>query len=562
MKRFILFLLAISLFLPIHQPSFAEKSETSHVKEQVIAQTARSKLSDLTSLYLEGSDGYLIYGRPATFTVRTTGGSGKYEYEFTLSGRSVKTGFLADIETRRRSSNPSFTFTPENTSTEYLILVTVYDSTGKSTWWESEYIDVYPAEALDDAETVPAKVRQITDECLKSAGRSDYSRALWLHDWLIYNADYDTSYTYYQPDGVLLYGTGVCDSYTRAYNLLLREIGIECLRLVGTANGESHSWNLVRLNGNWYHIDCTWDDPIGGGKERHTYFALTDEQMTFDHKWENSGYIVPKCTSGDVAKFLQSLMIPVSGAPDFEDKLSQLVNERTDYAYFITENSSFNLNFVFTSWIAENKGKNGLIGYYRIRYSSRYIEVFLNFDNSGLDTQSVRKAALKEHELRMSVGEREVLDYIYLPEYATEGLVWSSDNENVVSVENGVISAVGPGLTTVRLSYPNGSEACQVYVFTDDSVILPEGLQILEEAAFEDCNYVQTVRLPRSLTGIESRAFAACEGLLFVFFASADAEIAPDAFEGCENLTIYAPAGGSVAAFARENGLRFAVSEP
>ena len=99
-------------------------------------------------------------------------------------------------------------------------------------------------------------------------------------------------------------------------------------------------------------------------------------------------------------------------------------------------------------------------------------------------------------------------------------------------------------------------------MFTDDAVILPEGLQILEEAAFEDCNYVQTVRLPRSLTGIESRAFAECEGLLFVFFASADAEIAPDAFEGCENLTIYAPAGGSVAAFARENSLRFAVSEP
>ena len=131
-----------------------------------------------------------------------------------------------------------------------------------------------------------------------------------------------------------------------------------------------------------------------------------------------------------------------------------------------------------------------------------------------------------------------------------------------MTVEDGVVRAVGSGSATIRLSFSGGSDECRVFVLTSDALSLPEGVRTLESEALAGCPNVQTVCLPRSLTAVEGRAFAECEGLLFVFFASADAEIAPDAFEGCENLTIYAPAGGSVAAFARENGLRFAVSEP
>ena len=222
----------------------------------------------------------------------------------------------------------------------------------------------------------------------------------------------------------------------------------------------------------------------------------------------------------------------------------------------------FDLQSAFQSWYSENQSMDGLYGYYLASFSSGKCEVYLNLGEAYPGTAVVQRAALRAHTLYLPMGARDVLDFIRLPEKATGGLQWTSDNEAAVTVENGVVRAVGHGSATIRLSYAGGSDECRVYVLTSDTLSLPEGTQTLEAEAFAGCADVQTVRLPQSLSTVGSRAFAECEGLLFVFFASADAEIAPDAFEGCDNLTIYAPAGGSVAAFAVENGLRFAVSEP
>lgn len=205
---------------------------------------------------------------------------------------------------------------------------------------------------------------------------------------------------------------------------------------------------------------------------------------------------------------------------------------------------------------------NGLYGFYLASFSSKECEIYLNLGGAYPGAAVVQRAALRAHTLYLPMGERDVLDFAQLPENATEGLQWTSDNEAAVTVENGVIRAVGHGSAVIRLSFAGGSDECRVFVLISDELTLPEGLLALEEEAFSGTSDIQTVRLPQSLTLVGSRAFADCEALLSVYFASADAEIASDAFEGCENLTIYAPADGSVAAFARENGLRFALSEP
>lgn len=124
-----------------------------------------------------------------------------------------------------------------------------------------------------------------------SSGMSEKEKALVLHNWLIYNAYYDLSYSIYTADGVLVKGTGVCDSYSKAYSMLLDKAGIENKRVTGVAK-EGHAWNLVRVGGQWYHVDCTWDDPTGGpetavsGYEQGTYFLKGDAFMrqsrTFD----------------------------------------------------------------------------------------------------------------------------------------------------------------------------------------------------------------------------------------------------------------------------------------
>lgn len=49
-----------------------------------------------------------------------------------------------------------------------------------------------------------------------------------------------------------------------------------------------HAWNLVKIDGNWYHVDTTWEDGNPG-----KYVSLTDDEMRKDHKWEQGG--LPEC---------------------------------------------------------------------------------------------------------------------------------------------------------------------------------------------------------------------------------------------------------------------------
>ena len=159
---------------------------------------------------------------------------------------------------------------------------------------------------IDDLDT---KVRWIVDN-YTTAGMSQREKALVLHNWLIFNAAYDETYTIYNPEGVLLKGAGVCDSYSKAYGLLLDRAGIENRRLTDSKKID-HAWNLVRIDGQWYHVDCTWDDPTGGlgapivvsGMEGTHYFLVGDafmlESREFDEKISADKNNVRLVTLGD-----------------------------------------------------------------------------------------------------------------------------------------------------------------------------------------------------------------------------------------------------------------------
>lgn len=76
-------------------------------------------------------------------------------------------------------------------------------------------------------------------------------------------------------------GLGTCQAYESAYAKLLSAAGIENAETRDTYDG--HTWNAVKLDGDWYQVDCTWDDTsdnfYGDLDQRHLYFCLTDELM-------------------------------------------------------------------------------------------------------------------------------------------------------------------------------------------------------------------------------------------------------------------------------------------
>lgn len=123
-------------------------------------------------------------------------------------------------------------------------------------------------------DTLRGRVEQAVRESVQE-GMSDYEKVLALHDWLCDNAAYDYTYTNYGADGVLLKGTGVCESYTEAFALLMDYIGVPN----DTDYGYDHTWNMVQLDGDWYHIDVTWDDISGN----HWIFCLPNAEVENIH---------------------------------------------------------------------------------------------------------------------------------------------------------------------------------------------------------------------------------------------------------------------------------------
>lgn len=125
-----------------------------------------------------------------------------------------------------------------------------------------------------------------------------YNKLAKVHNWLIHYISYENrensgnEHTIY---GTLKTGKAVCEGYARTFKYLIDDVGIPCILVSGTATNsegqvESHAWNYVQINGKWYAIDVTWDDPviIGNGeltKElKYKYFLKGSEEFMKDHK--------------------------------------------------------------------------------------------------------------------------------------------------------------------------------------------------------------------------------------------------------------------------------------
>lgn len=151
-------------------------------------------------------------------------------------------------------------------------------------------IDEYPR-----AKELAIRAKQILKKILKK-NMTDYEKEKAIHDFIVKNGEYGFLKGKQEPEsyhatGILLEGIGVCNAYTEAMQLLLSLAGVESKIVIGVAD-EDHSWNLVKLDEKWYHVDTTWDDPVPDEKGRvfYNYFNLPDEIMEKTHTWERSRY--------------------------------------------------------------------------------------------------------------------------------------------------------------------------------------------------------------------------------------------------------------------------------
>lgn len=140
---------------------------------------------------------------------------------------------------------------------------------------------------------------------------SDKEKALYVHDTLTSQCEYDESMQKYDAYSLLVDGTSVCQGYTLAYNYLMERVGIPCASV--PSSEMKHIWNQIAIDGTWYHVDLTYDDPLTDipGAAMHDNFLLSDTgiQKTGHKNWV-SIYPCRDISYDDADYFWKSSMAP------------------------------------------------------------------------------------------------------------------------------------------------------------------------------------------------------------------------------------------------------------
>ena len=135
---------------------------------------------------------------------------------------------------------------------------------------------------------------------------TECEREEYIHNYIINNCDYDEEAA--ENDdvqdnendayGALVDGKAVCEGYSKAFQILCNKADIDCIQLMGIVDSDNHVWNCVKIGGDWYQIDVTWDDVDDFIYDSHEYFNLTDSLMYEEHT------LSPKYSEIDAESFL------------------------------------------------------------------------------------------------------------------------------------------------------------------------------------------------------------------------------------------------------------------
>lgn len=159
---------------------------------------------------------------------------------------------------------------------------------------------------------VDNKVRRIVDEII-DPDMTDFQKVKAINDWIVNNTKYseETSTSPHAAYTLFNEGKGVCQAYALATYKLLEEVGIESKYVTGQGKGINHGWNLIKLDGEWYHLDTTWNDPIsleGRNILTYKYFLISDSTIFEDHQMDNRSY--PRATNKKY-EFMREIKNPI-----------------------------------------------------------------------------------------------------------------------------------------------------------------------------------------------------------------------------------------------------------
>lgn len=150
-----------------------------------------------------------------------------------------------------------------------------------------------------------AIVTQVANEALQY--NSKYDQIKYVHDYIVNNTKYDhkaaddinktisnkRTEIANTPYGPLVTGTGVCGGYSRSFQMIMQRMGYECGFVCGNTYLDDgsfygyHAWNYLKVDGDYYYMDVTWDDPTSSKPDEdlltYDYYCITSDLISKNH---------------------------------------------------------------------------------------------------------------------------------------------------------------------------------------------------------------------------------------------------------------------------------------
>lgn len=524
--------------IPVRIASGTGAAQSTQSTQQIDTDSVESDTGELREVHFDedSSSNVAAWGRDAVFRKRVLSAWDEYKTIVDVSGLNLTTKNIDEIFQNEYvpllDANAKYFYVKASIDYTYNL------STGELLTLTVQYKPEYCKDDAPDEVKIVSMQKQLETavsralECV-SEDMSDIEVALALHDYLVRELDYD-----YQSElavsngeledfpeadctaaGALLNRTAVCQGYAQAYSNLLQRWGIESY--IVTSRPMNHSWNLVCMDGKWYHVDVTWDDPVwenyatGGytqyydgnndaldeGYVQHTYFLKGDSEIEelshygwtgklpkAEQNTDFSGYCFYERNCALYWRDGYWYFSP-EGREIYRAKINERgsvylkLNHRTRYTHGYSSNlySTDGAN-IYRTAIADGAEEivlaapeNHIITEFAIK-QKRLVYVLWDTeadqysrhtsDLTPTEAQSrITGVKLDRTELTLPYGKTAELTATVLPEGVSSGVLrWRSSNRDIVTVKDGVVTAVDSGKAVVTVTAGGKTAECTVTV--------------------------------------------------------------------------------------------------
>ncbi|MEG2701792.1 MAG: Ig-like domain-containing protein [Clostridia bacterium] len=332
-----------------------------------------------------------------------------------------------------------------------------------------------------------------------SAATTPLGKALLVNDYFCVNYCYDSSLTIFDAYTLFTQKTGVCQAYMLGYRAAMNRLGIPSKTASSTSM--NHTWNVVQINGSWYHVDVTWNDPTRPDvpyRARHQYFLCSDGGLEGHSGWDivtgatNTYYDnffwagvdfpIPVvgdtlyCVDSYAGNGIKTVREWTMGSPNlvvlhqfetywaawsggYYDGYYGMIGVCNDRIYYATYDRIYSIAMDGSDErvAALVDTSNGYLNYGYVLGNVAYYGISTSPWKAGsrasvvlVENVQPTQIMLEPAELVLGANGTRQLKARFIPSYATAAVVWSSKDTSIATVSaTGLVTAVAEGETAI-----------------------------------------------------------------------------------------------------------------